>query len=70
MILTIQEVDEIIEKELDIARTINSQMAMGMLRIKELILEEENKKINFIKSLTSAEEIVHPPFIDFSKVYK
>jgi len=38
------EIIKIIDKEIEFAREVNSQMALGMLRIKELIIKTDNEK--------------------------
>ena len=39
------EIIKIIDKEMEfVAREVNSQMALGMLRIKELIIKTNNEK--------------------------
>ena len=38
------EIIKIINKEMEFAREVNSQMALGMLRIKELIIKANNEK--------------------------
>ena len=38
------EIIKIIDKEIEFAREVNSQMALGMLRIKELIIKTNNEK--------------------------
>jgi len=38
------EIIKIIDKEIEFAREINPQMALGMLRIKELIIKANDEK--------------------------
>jgi len=40
----VTEIIKIIDKEIEYAKEVNSQMALGMLRIKELIIKADNKK--------------------------
>jgi len=40
----VTEIIKIIDKEMEFAREVNSQMALGMLRIKELIIKVNNEK--------------------------
>ena len=42
--LDVNEIIKIIDKEMEFAREVNSQMALGMLRIKELIIKANDEK--------------------------